>query len=149
MKKLGEDGEEMGSKKPTLLVNGKEMTSQELIEATLDMRRWAAATLLCPECRVLLPEDDEKERRRLEAQVRSIARELARVNGSSTSSNGRESHLMTIRQAARYLSTSSKSIRKMIWQGELSVVRGRGRTSPHRIPVADLDAWAAREAERF
>ena len=54
--------------------------------------------------------------------------------------------LLSVKESAAYLGTSTTAVRRLAWDGKLPVIRG-GKTSPHRFRRTDLDRWIAMNVE--
>ena len=55
--------------------------------------------------------------------------------------------LLKVKQAAVYLSLSTKKLRRLVQAGSLPVIRGGANTAPWLLDVRDLDTWIERNKE--
>jgi len=75
------------------------------------------------------------------AQLRELARHVQR--GSQL-----PPRLLDIEDAARYLGTSDKAVRKLIASGELTYIQRIPARSPYLLDLTDLDDWIDRNKTR-
>jgi excisionase family DNA binding protein len=76
----------------------------------------------------------------IEALAERVAERLSR-NGNVRAANPRPTRLVTLREAAAYLSLSLSTIKNMLVSSELRVVSRGGR---RMIDIQDLDLWIER-----
>ena len=75
------------------------------------------------------------------AQLRELARHVQR--GSQL-----PPRLLDIEDAARYLGTSDKAVRKLFASGELPYIQRIPARSPYLLDLTDLDDWIDRNKTR-
>ena len=76
----------------------------------------------------------------IEALAERVAERLSR-DATARSGNSRPTRLLTLKEAAAYLSLSLSTIKNMLVSSELRVVSRGGR---RMIDVQDLDLWIER-----
>jgi excisionase family DNA binding protein len=76
----------------------------------------------------------------IEALAERVAERLSR-NGNARAGSPRPTRLVTLREAAAYLSLSLSTIKNMLVSSELRVVSRGGR---RMIDIQDLDLWIER-----
>jgi len=76
----------------------------------------------------------------IEALAERVAERLSR-DGTARGGNSRPTRLLTLKEAAAYLSLSLSTIKNMLVSSELRVVSRGGR---RMIDVQDLDIWIER-----